>query len=52
MTVKELIEELEKLPKDAEVYKYNTSPDRWYGDTEDYTNYVEYREEEQEVIIH
>lgn len=30
MTVKELIEELQTMPQDAEVYRYNTEEDRWY----------------------
>lgn len=36
MTVEELIKELEKYPKDKEVYRYNESPDTWYSDTVEY----------------
>lgn len=32
MTVKELIEELKKMPQDAYVYRLNTKEDRWYTD--------------------
>lgn len=32
MTVKELIEELKKMPQDADVYRVNTEEDRWYSE--------------------
>ncbi len=32
MTVRELIEKLQKMPQDADVYRLNTEEDRWYTD--------------------
>lgn len=32
MTVRELIEELRKMPQDADVYRVNTEEDRWFSE--------------------
>ena len=41
MTVEELIKELQKYPKDTEVYRYNESTDHWHSDTFEYVFSVE-----------
>lgn len=32
MTVRELIEKLQEMPQDADVYRVNTEEDRWFSD--------------------
>lgn len=32
MTVRELIEKLQKMPQDADVYRVNTEEDRWFSE--------------------
>ena len=41
MTVRELIEKLQKMPQDADVYRVNTEEDRWYGEHAEEISHVE-----------
>lgn len=44
MTVRELIEELKKMPQDEDVYRLNTEDDRWLSDHYEEIYHVEIEE--------
>lgn len=41
MTVRELIEKLQEMPQDADVYRFNTEEDRWCADHDEEIWWVE-----------
>lgn len=51
MTVRELIEKLQKMPQDADVYRYNTEEDRWYSDHTEEIYSVTWDPRCQEVVL-
>lgn len=51
MTVKELIEILQKMPQDAEVCHLNTEEDRWFPAHTETVYYVEFDELNEEVVL-
>ena len=51
MTVKELIEILQKMPQDAEVYHLNEEEDRWFSAHTEAVYHVEYDELNEEVVL-
>ena len=51
MTVKELIEILQKMPQDAEVCHLNTEEDRWFPAHTETIYCVEWDEKNQEIVL-
>lgn len=51
MTVKELIEILQKMPQDAEVCYLNTEEDRWFPTHTETIYDVEFNESNEEVVL-
>lgn len=51
MTVKELIEILQKMPQDAEVCHLNTEEDRWFPAHNDPIYHVEWDETYEDVVL-
>lgn len=50
MTVQELINELEKFPKDAEIYRYNESTSHYVSDSIEFIDMI-YENSAGEIII-